>query len=757
MTVYERLLAATLFALVLVGCSEQAAPSTATPTQTVTLPSPTPPAPTATPELATPTPELPVQITQVGVNDELGSPLDVVVSGDHAYLADSSSGLRVVDVSDPANPQQMGFFDPTGSTAGQGVYYTDSYLYLADGLGLLILDVSDPAAPAEAGFHLPPGFTVKVQVSGQYAYAANREGGLSIADISDPANPQSVSNYFDVGSVHVLDVFVSGSYVYAAMEGMGLSVVDVSDPVNPQEIGAFDTTGTAEAIYVSGSHAYLADGEDGLRIFDISDPAQPQEVSFYDTPGYAQDVYLTDTYALVGDESSLLVIDISDPLNPELAGEYETPGLVWGIYTVGAYTYVANGDHGMVILRLEYERPSTLLPSVATRQPSPVPATATEAPSATPWEPTATPTSPLPTPTAAAFAHHASGEPAVIHSFSLHMQSATTGWAILRPSVDAPANRILRTTDGGQTWYDVTPLEPPGGISQAFFLNGDRAWAIEPGEQQAVVWQTGDGGQTWNPGESLDLSAPWSATLTFVDAQDGWLFFGEGIGMFKVPTTVYRTADGGQTWQSIYADAPGQEGGLFSGYKTNFVFQDENTGWAGVGSPYVLPEIVTTSDGGHTWESHFLPPPGPYTESDIGDCEPATAPFVFPPQTVLMVSECWIGDEVRRYHYLTVDGGRTWNSTQIPGSEGAVEFASAQVGWVVSRGGPDGNTSELYQTGDGGRTWALIRQVDWWADQLDFVNDREGWAVARAGEAMALVHTGDGGETWQLLQPLIVP
>ena len=128
---------------------------------------------------------------------------DVVLSDDYAYIADSFNGLRVVDISDPANPQEVGHFDPTGSTAGQGAYFSAPYAYLADGLGLLVLDVSDPSAPSEAGFYDSIGFAVQVQISGAYAYVAGREGGLNIADVSDPADPLHVANYFKAGSVHV--------------------------------------------------------------------------------------------------------------------------------------------------------------------------------------------------------------------------------------------------------------------------------------------------------------------------------------------------------------------------------------------------------------------------------------------------------------------------------------------------------------------------------------------------------------------------
>ena len=59
----------------------------------------------------------------------------------------------------------------------------------------------------------------------------------------------------------------------------------------------------------------------------------------------------------MGDGASrlLLAIDVSDPVNPQLAGEYETPGFVWAIYISDSFAYVANGERGMLVLRLEFE------------------------------------------------------------------------------------------------------------------------------------------------------------------------------------------------------------------------------------------------------------------------------------------------------------------------------------------------------------------------------------------------------------------
>ena len=303
------------------------------------------------PETETP-PEMALQFTKTGTLMDIGSPHDIEVSGDFAYIADSFNEIRILDVSDKGNPMEIGAYNPTGPRRGQGVFYSEPYLYIADGLGMQILNVTYASDPSEISFHHTSGFASKIQVSGEFAYIADREGGLLIVNVSDLGNPWQIGRYFEAGSVHVLDVAISGDYAYVAMEGQGLRIVNVSDPANPNEVGFLDTKGSAEALLVSGSTVYMADGEDGLRVIDVSDPSLPTEIGFYDTSGYAKDVFLANGYVYVGDGTSrmLLVCDASDPKSIELVGEYETPGYVWGIYIADSYAYIANGENGIFIL-----------------------------------------------------------------------------------------------------------------------------------------------------------------------------------------------------------------------------------------------------------------------------------------------------------------------------------------------------------------------------------------------------------------------
>ncbi len=52
------------------------------------------------------------------------------MAGTYAYVADDTAGLRVVDVSNPAAPFEVGFYDTPGSA--QGVAVAGAYAYVAD-------------------------------------------------------------------------------------------------------------------------------------------------------------------------------------------------------------------------------------------------------------------------------------------------------------------------------------------------------------------------------------------------------------------------------------------------------------------------------------------------------------------------------------------------------------------------------------------------------------------------------------------------
>jgi hypothetical protein len=77
-----------------------------------------------------------------------------VVAGNHAFLADGGAGLRVVDVSDPTEPREVGFYDTPGSACGVAV--SGNNAYLAAGTYFGIYDCSEAMYAPSDPFILHP-------------------------------------------------------------------------------------------------------------------------------------------------------------------------------------------------------------------------------------------------------------------------------------------------------------------------------------------------------------------------------------------------------------------------------------------------------------------------------------------------------------------------------------------------------------------------------------------------------------------------
>jgi hypothetical protein len=246
--------------------------------------------------------------------------IDVLVSGDYAYLNEGHCGwycigdIEIIDVSNPANPDSVG-------GAGEGVATSFSvegnYIYgisiphpINGDNDLYIIDASEPDSAFlvdsygsycdEDGW---PSFGV-VFVSGNFVYV-NCGGHFQIWDISDPYNAGMVGSCMGGCAT---DIFAAGDFAYEACDEIGLSVVNVSNPADPYLVGNFDTRGPARDVFISGHYAYVAERDSGIQIFDISEPENPVLAGGYDTPGYARRVFVQDDLIYVADTSSLMIL-----------------------------------------------------------------------------------------------------------------------------------------------------------------------------------------------------------------------------------------------------------------------------------------------------------------------------------------------------------------------------------------------------------------------------------------------------------------
>ncbi|UCG91144.1 MAG: hypothetical protein JSV97_08640 [candidate division WOR-3 bacterium] len=238
-----------------------------------------------------------------------------------------------------------------------------------------------------------PGYSQGIDVSGDFAYVANGQGGLQIIDVADPESTSIVGEQPTPRSAQGVAVREGFAYVVLTSE-LGLYVIDVTEPSACSLVGqdpgyteynicappdtfyvyiaAHDffiiencsipnlpfweqripTPGNVHGIFVAHSLAYLACEQMGLYIYYAARPdsAVPLLGSI-DTPSNARNVYVEGDYAYVADgRAGLIIIDVSDTEAPSITGQYDTPGYANDVFVVNDFAYIADGDAGVQVV-----------------------------------------------------------------------------------------------------------------------------------------------------------------------------------------------------------------------------------------------------------------------------------------------------------------------------------------------------------------------------------------------------------------------
>ena len=329
------------------------------------------------------------------------------------------------------------------------------------------------------------------------------------------------------------------------------------------------------------------------------------------------------------------------------------------------------------------------------------------------------------------------------------MTEATTGWAIGQKTGDS--DHILKTENGGVTWWDVTPpvTAPPSSEilhAEAFFLDKSTAWvSYQPYE---IVWRTTDAGITWLPAR-VPMAGYLGATLWFLDAENGWMMKYLDAGMNHVYCALFRTSSGGRFWAKIFD--PTSDGGVQSFSKTGLIFANTEIGWLTRDPQGVRPGafVDATSDGGYTWKKVDVPPPANEPEKFNQEYCGMFEPELFSTSSGALVITCRRFDDGEKIstHFLatTSDTGATWKLYDYPG--GNLRFINQNLAYALGR--------DIYKSTDGGKSWTKIKEVNW-DGQFNFVNENTAWAVARAAERIALVYTTDGCQTFSEIKPQVI-
>jgi len=312
---------------------------------------------------------------------------------------------------------------------------------------------------------------------------------------------------------------------------------------------------------------------------------------------------------------------------------------------------------------------------------------------------------------------------------TIQMMDRSSGWAIGWIGADG-VKHLLHTTDGGATWRNVLPTLHAYFVF--FFLDERTAWVRSIENEE--LWRTQDGGLSWTSLGPVEGSEFW-----FNDPQHGWKMDAEAWGLSYVQFDILSfstTQDGGATWQE--AELPPRSGLAYMAYP------DPKTAWAVragfaktvEGSPNLaVPfSLLRTNDGGRSWDSLDLPrPPG----VELVGMAPAgsfvdagNCEFDSPVYASLELWTFALTCEQQGWFYSSTNQGRTWAITPLPaGYVTDIQAIDPSTGWLVRKERLDAREAQLYETTDGGQTWTLLASPPWADASLNFVDDQFGWAV----------------------------
>ncbi len=151
---------------------------------------------------------------------------------------------------------------------------------------------------------------------------------------------------------------------------------------------------------------------------------------------------------------------------------------------------------------------------------------------------------------------------------------------------------LLKTNNCGDTWQKVS--SPPVSAFHALtFL--DSLTGYSGGENS--IYNTIDGGITWQPGIIQPGTRFGITDIFFVDRQNGWAVGGSSEAWDM--GIILKTIDGGNIWQVVIPEAAVTGMAVF--------FTDTLCGYAvGSNPPFFMSVIMSTKDGGNTWNTQYI-------------------------------------------------------------------------------------------------------------------------------------------------------
>jgi photosystem II stability/assembly factor-like uncharacterized protein len=348
--------------------------------------------------------------------------------------------------------------------------------------------------------------------------------------------------------------------------------------------------------------------------------------------------------------------------------------------------------------------------------------------------------------------------------------------------------KVLRTTDGGSTWLDISSVSINGSLQCVWFTSPDTGFA---GRTTTFgMYKTTNGGITWSQNFGYYFTNCYSMyflndSVGFAGSNGNAIFrttnrganwslqsnpqlsefirsfsFADSLrGMALAGGYIYRTLNGGSTWSSTFYTGNLRTGAMSSNghavvgnltggirissdYAGTFTdanpqsgnstfrrirfFGNSGTGWvAGDGG-----KVLKTSNNGNSWQLQ------------------TSAPYIDYPtdMAVLSPTRVLIGTEDGKI-LSTTNGGTSFSTQTLDGSGGpvkAIHFPNANTGYAC------GNSGKLWKSTNGGNSFTAINISGVTQNLIDlhFPSPNVGYVLDQFGQ---IRKTTNGGSSFTAL------
>ncbi len=273
--------------------------------------------------------------------------------------------------------------------------------------------------------------------------------------------------------------------------------------------------------------------------------------------------------------------------------------------------------------------------------------------------------------------------------------------------VTTVGHRVLKTSDQGEHWDEVTPKHRD--VSREQFV---QVIAIDQGHAflttRQRLFRTSDGGRAW---ETFELGPEWlinpmtGSLMQFIDPQHGWYLENDP------PPRFWATQDGGRTWDKVRHSVLKAASVRTFIVALKFISPAEGYLALDDSGPAFAPRFYWTDDGGQTWTplradlSKIQPHPGGMSQrltaipggGILVSCGLSTTYRIgMPLPTKLLLALDNKSPEPRVLY-------------KAPATDLIPFFVSRQRGWLVLFRGA--SEFEVLNTSDAGSDWRLLAMV----------------------------------------------